>query len=165
MRISALDLYVHEFVAQNMLAIFDRTRPPSIANLRFQISNETLDQIRTATTPSDANSAFDLEVRSQLEKRTFQDPNDIADGIRLISDVELWNEVALKLGATVTTKVSTAKALKTDLSLMVRRRNKIVHEGDLQPSPPRVPWPITQTDVAFVKSHVERIVRAIDAVI
>jgi len=165
MRISALDLYVHELVAQKMLAIFEKARQPTAAYLRFQISNETLDRIRAAATISDASSAFDLEVRSQLETRTFQSPDDIAEGIRLISDIELWNEVALRSGATATTKVSKAKLIKKDLSLMVRGRNKIVHEGDLQPSAPRTPWPIARADVAFVKSHVEQIVLAIDAVV
>jgi hypothetical protein len=165
MRISALDLYVHELVAQKMLAIFERTRPPSAAYLRFRISNETLDRIRVAATLSDTSSAFDLEVRSQLQTKTFQDPDDIANGIRLISDVELWNEVAMKLGATASTRVDKAKSVKKDLSLMAQRRNKIVHEGDLQPSAPRTPWPITRADVAIVRSHVEQIVSAIDAVI
>lgn len=165
MRVSALDLYVHELVAQNMLEIFEKARPPSEAHLRFQISNETLDRIRVSATSSDASSAFDLDVRSQLQTQTFQNPDDIAGGVRLVSDVELWNEVALKFGATATTKVSVAKAVKKDLSLMVQRRNKIVHEGDLQPSAPRVPWPISQADVALVKAHVEKIVLAIDSIV
>jgi hypothetical protein len=161
-RISALDLYVHELVAQEMLATFEGRRPASEAYQRFRISNETLDRIRVAATASDASSAFDLEVRTQLSILTFQDPEKIADAVRLISDIELWNEIALALGATQATKTTEAKALKKDLSLMVQRRNKIVHEGDLQPLPPRVPWPISQSDVGAVKSHVETIVLAIE---
>jgi hypothetical protein len=165
MRISALDLFIHELVSQEMLATFEGVRPASIKYQRFRISNETLDRIRSAVTASDASAAFDLEVRTQLETQTFQDPDAIADAIRLISDKELWNEVALALGATQATKIAQAKAIKKDLSLMVHRRNKIVHEGDLQPSAPRVPWPISPADVGFVKSHVETIVLAIDAVV
>jgi hypothetical protein len=164
-RVIALDLYIHELVAQQMLAIFEMRRPPTPAYLRFQISTETMDRIRAAATLSEASAAFDLNVRTQLSGFTFQDPEQIADGLRLCSGIELWNEVALKLGAPQGEKVALAKALKKDLSLIVQRRNKIAHEGDLQPSPPRVPWPIRQTDVDFVANHIEKIIRAIDAIV
>jgi len=164
-RVSALDLYVHELVAQLMLAIFEGRRPPCPAYLKFQISTETLSRIREAVTSSDASAAFDLYVRSHLSRITFQFPDDIADGIRLCSTIELWNEVALKLGATPATKVKEAKNLKMLLSLVVRRRNTIAHEGDLQQSPLREPLPIKRADLGFVADQIERLVRAIDAVV
>ncbi len=164
-RVSALDLYIHELVAQLMLAIFEGQRPPSPAYLRFQISNDTLSRIRVAATTSEASAAFDLYVRDRLSRLTYQDPDDIADGVRLCSTIELWNEVAIHLGATPTTKADQAKSLKTQLSLIVRRRNIIAHEGDLQQSPPREPWPISQADLAFVGHQIEKLVRAIDAVV
>lgn len=164
-RVSALDLYVHELVAQEMLATFDGRRPATPGYMRFQISAETVERIRAAATPSDANAAFDLEVRDKLSYLAFQDPEKIADGIRLFSPIELWNEVALKLGATPATKVTTAQSLKKELSLVVRRRNKIAHEGDLGPTPPREPWPISQSDLALVADLIERLVRGIDAAV
>jgi hypothetical protein len=164
-RVSALDLYIHELVAQQMLATFDGRRPASPAYLKFQVSTETLNRIRAAATPSDASAAFDLYVRSYLSRITYQFPDDIADGVRLCSKIELWNEVALKLGATPATKVDIAKSLRTQLSLVVRRRNIIAHEGDLQQSPLREPWPISRADLVFVGEQIERLVRAIDAVV
>lgn len=164
-RVSALDLYVHELIAQHMLSIFEGRKNACPAFLRFQVSNETVDRIRLAISSSDASAAFDLDVRNQLSYQSFQDPEKIADGVRLCSTVELWNEVALKLGATQTTKVAQSKRLKTDLSLVVQRRNKIAHEGDLQPAYPREPWQITQADLALVSDLIERVVRAVDSVI
>ena len=164
-RISALDLYIHERVAQEMLAIFEGRRPATPAYLRFQVSTETLNRIRAATTDSEASAAFDLHVRTYLSRITYQAPDDIAEGIRLCSEIELWNEVALKLGATQATKTDEAKNLKKQLSLIVRRRNIIAHEGDLQQSPFREPWPISRADLAFVGDQIERLVRAIDAVV
>jgi hypothetical protein len=142
-RVSALDTYIHELVAQLMLATFEGRRPASPSYLKFQISNDTLYRIRAATTLSEASAGFDLEVRNQLSCLTFQDPDKIAGGVRLCSPIELWNEVALKLGATHAMKVEKAKSLKQALSLVVRRRNQIAHEGDVQPSPLREPWPIS----------------------
>jgi hypothetical protein len=164
-RVSALDLYIHELVAQTMLATFEGQRPASPAYLRFQVSTETLNRIRAAATASDASAAFDLYVRSYLSRMTYQSPDDIADGVRLCCTIELWIEVALKLGATSTTKAGKAQNLKTQLSLIVRRRNIIAHEGDLQQSPLRDPWPISRADLEFVGDQIEQIVRAIDAVV
>jgi|SRR6516165_3371732 hypothetical protein len=164
-RVSALDLYIHELVAQLMLSTFEGLRAASPAYLRFQISNETLGRIRAATTKSEESAAFDLYVRNYLSGITYQDPDDIADGVRLCSTVELWNEVAIKLGATQATKTDKAKGLKRQLSLIVRRRNIIVHEGDLQQSPLREPWPIAPADLSFVESQIEMLVRAIDSVV
>lgn len=164
-RVSGLDLYVHELVAQQMLAIFEGKRPASPGYQRFQVSAETIDRIRAAAMPSDASAAFDLEVRDKLSYLTFQDPEKIADGVRLFSPIELWNEVALKLGATPATKIAKAKSLKKELSLVVRRRNNIAHEGDLQPLPPREPWSISQSDLKFVADLIEKVVRGIDAVV
>lgn len=164
-RVSALDLYIHELIAQKMVEIFEARRLPTATYLKFQISTGTLNRIRTASTPSDASSAFDLFVRNQLSRITYQFPDDIADGVRLCSSIELWNEVAMVLGANPTTKTDKAKELKRQLSLLINRRNKIAHEGDLQQSPLREPWPISKADLIYVEEWLERTVRAIDSIV
>jgi hypothetical protein len=164
-RISALDLYVHELVAQNMMKIFEGTRNSCPGFSKFQCSSDTLLRIKNAPTPADAGAAFDLEVRSNLSRVTYQFPEDIADGIRLVSGCELWNDIALAKGATVANKAAQAKSLKKDLSLVVERRNKIAHEGDLQRSVPRTPWPITRADLSYVGGFIEDLVRTIDKIV
>lgn len=164
-RVSALDLYVHELVAQSMVAIFEGGRTPTPAYISFQVSNETVDRIRTASSMAEASSAFDLFVRDRLGRDTFQDPEEIARGIRLCSNVELWNEVAVRQGAAPARKNEVAKDLKRQLSLIVRRRNGIAHEGDLKRSPLREPWPISRADLAIVTSFVEKVVRTIDSIV
>lgn len=144
-RVSALDLYIHELVAQNLLRIFDGTRPTCSGFARLHVSSDTLMRIQSATTAADRSSAFDFEVRTKLSRVTYQYPEDIADGVRLISPCKLWNDVALKLGATAAALSTHKESLKKRLSLIVDRRNKIVHEGDLQPTIPRTPWPINST--------------------
>jgi hypothetical protein len=163
-RVGALDLYVHELIAQRLVGIFQGELPKCPGYATFQLPTETMDRIRGAATPTDASAAFDLTVREQLGRKTFQYPEDIAAGLRLCSAAALWSDVAVKLGATPQSKDEDAKRLKRELTQIVGRRNKIVHEGDLQPTVPRVPWPITQADVAFVSALLESIVRAVDAV-
>jgi hypothetical protein len=164
-RVSALDLYIHELVAQNLLRIFEGNRPSCPGFGKFQISNDALMRIHSASSPVQRSTAFDLEVRTKLSRITYQYPDDIADGIRLISSCKLWNGVALRLGATPTNLSTETEAIKKRLSVIVDRRNKIVHEGDLQPSIPRTPWGITKGDVAEVANFIQKIVAAIDAVI
>ena len=164
-RVSAMDLYVHELVAQNMLKIFEGTRKTCPGFCKFHCSSDTLLRIKHAITPADASAAFDLEVRTKLSRATYQFPEDIADGIRLVSEIELWNEIALANGATAASKGALAKSLKKALSLIVERRNKIAHEGDLQRSIPRTPWPISRADVSYVAKFIEDLVRTMDMIV
>ena len=112
----------------------------------------------------DACAAFDLEIRRQLGFVSYQYPDKIADGVRMCSPSELWNSVALHQGATQQEKVVQAKQIKRQLTTIVDRRNKIAHEGDLQPKAvPISPWPISQGDLTVVSTFIENLVRSIDA--
>lgn len=163
-RVAALDLYVHELVAQRMEEIFMGLRSAPDAYKKFLLPNETLDRIRSALSPDDARSAFDLEVRRQLGFVTYQGHESIANGIRMVSSVELWNGIATQLGALPADVTKKAKALRGQLTMIVERRNKIAHEGDMQPSAPRQPWPISQSDLQTVSTFIFDIVGAIDAI-
>ncbi len=164
-RVSALDLYVHEIVAERMLEIFSAVRSPAKAFIKFQISSATLLRIRAATNNSDAEAAFDLEVRENLGRQTFQFPGDIADAVRFVSDIELWNEIAIHVGASQADKIARAKSIKKTLSAIVVRRNRIVHEGDLQSAVPRAPYPISVADLMEVETHIAMIVDAIETLV
>jgi hypothetical protein len=165
MRVSALDLYVHELVSQKLLEIYQGTRLRPTGFGKLQLSVEALAGIRASGAGAATDNAFDLGVRTRLERTTYQFPDDIADGIRLISEVELWNEIAKHYGATGAAVPAEAKTLKSDLRRIVERRNKIVHEGDLQPGIPRSVWPINRQDVDLVKQVIVKIVDGIEAVI
>lgn len=128
------------------------------------LTSETVHRIRHAATSSEASAAFDLEVRRQLGFLTYQYPDKIADGIRMCSPAELWNDVALHQGASQQNKAAQGKQIKRQLTTIVDRRNKIAHEGDLQPKAlPISPWPISQGDLIVVSGFIEQLVKSIDA--
>ena len=164
-RVSALDLYVHELVAQRLVEIFTGSRPTCPGFAKMQISAEAMMRIQGARDAASQASAFDLEVRTKLSRITFQHPDDIADGIRFVSTKKLWNEVANALGATPAPMAAQTETIKRRLAAIVDRRNKIVHEGDMQPTTPREPWPIAASDVADVKALITSIVGAIDGIV
>ena len=153
MIVSALDLYIHEVVRLGMLECFLGRRVPTDSFHRFQV---TLEGTIQAISMPGSNVWLDEQVRDRLGHRTFQQPDDIAEAIRLISNVELWNSVAVQLQ-------STSRDVRDRLRLVVDRRNKIVHEADSSPSYGQIGilWPLnaTQTDdaVAFTESVAEAI--------
>jgi hypothetical protein len=56
-----------------------------------------------------------------------------------------------------------APEVKERLSLIIGRRNKIAHEADLDPTYPKVRWPISSADVEGVVNFIETVVEAINA--
>jgi hypothetical protein len=152
MIVSAMDHYVHEVARIGMLEIIDGRRPSTPSFQRFSISLGTALQIPTALD----HSWLDSEIRMRHGHLTFQQPDKIADAIRLISSIELWTEIAQRMA------ISPQQA-KSRLQLIVERRNKIAHEADVDPTYPGsgARWPITPTMVAdsttFIESLCENI--------
>lgn len=165
-RVSALDLFIHELLAHNMLQTFCKNRPASNGYNKFTLPHRVVDAIRDVNIlPSDANSLFDLEIRRQLSYQTYQHPKNIADGVKYISNVELWNSVATHQGAQGKLIQKAAEQIRNQLEAIVERRNKIAHEGDMQPSIPRTPWPISHQQLTTVRRFIQSLVVSINAVI
>ena len=81
---------------------------------------------------------------------SFQQPDRIAEAVRLFSPIELWNEIGALLG-------EDPQNLKTQLKLIVERRNKIAHEAEIDPSYPGQRWPINRTDTEDALAFIEKI--------
>jgi hypothetical protein len=130
--ISAFDYFIHEITAIGMIEIFNGSRQRTNAFQKYRVS--------LASYSSGSSDWFETDVREKHSFLSFQQPDKVADAIRLYSDIELWKQVAASLGRT-------AKDTKDTLTLIVERRNKIAHEADLDPSYPNTLWPITRKDV------------------
>jgi hypothetical protein len=152
---SALDHYVHELTRLGMIEIVENRRPQTPAFLRFQVS---LEGALRGLMPTAGSSWLDTEVRTRHGNLTFQQADKIADAIRLISTVELWNELSARLRIPM-------RDLKNRLQLIVDRRNKIAHEADLDPSFPGVYWPISTADVTSSTDFIERLCETIHVIV
>ncbi|GGA04688.1 HEPN domain-containing protein [Okeania sp. KiyG1] len=123
--VSALDYYIHEVVTLGMLEIHQGLRPEPPAFSRFQIS---LGIAREGLkNPPDFASYLEDEIRQRHSYKSFQQPDSIADAIRLISDKKLWQEVGNIMGRP-------DKDIKQELKIIIDRRNKIAHEADIDPT-------------------------------
>lgn len=152
--VSALDHYVHEITRIGMLDVINGSRMTTNAFRRFQVSIEAA---LTGLTGS-GSTWFEDEIRQKHGFLTFQQPDKIADAIRLFSDCQLWPSVASNLN-------STTQDVKNHLQLIVERRNKIAHEADLDPSYPGARWPISLTDVERTVEFIENLCETIHAIV
>lgn len=123
MSVSALDLFVHEVVRQGMLEAYRGERTRTAAFLRFQV---TLHSVFQSREPPASDGWLENQIRERHGYQSFQTPEHIADAIRLVSEVALWNEVARQLGMP-------SREVRDTLNLIVQRRNQIVHEADIMP--------------------------------
>lgn len=120
--VSAIDHLIHELTIIGMTEIFDGTRR---ATQKYNNHTVSLGFIATITsTPSAAT--FSSEIRKNLGWHTFQRPDKIKDAIALFNPIQLWQQVASTIG-------DSELNLKTQLNLIVDRRNMIAHEADIEP--------------------------------
>lgn len=148
--VSAFDYFIHELTRVGMLECHANTRPRTDAFSRFPMRMEAAMGL--------TNQVLDTEIRTKHGYLSFQHPDKVAEAIRLISNVKLWDAVGIELGMA-------AQALKIDLSLMVDRRNKIAHEADIDPSYPGQRWPIDRLQVECTADLLEEIGGAVFKVV
>ena len=151
MAVSVLDYYIHEIVRLGMLEVYRGTRPETSAFLRFQVSLESVRQAVRAPTSDDW---LENEIRERHGWRSFQQADHIAEAIRLISAIKLWEQVSNCLGMP-------AQDVRQQLNLIVDRRNKIVHEADMDPTPYNTQWPIDEVLVDDAINFIEQIAETI----
>jgi hypothetical protein len=149
--VSALDYFIHELARLGMIDCAKGARPKTDAYLRFDIPLSATESALNGT----AHEVWVGEtVRQKHSWQSFQDPDKLADAIRLISPVKLWEDVGAELSVL-------PKDVKTRLKLVVDRRNKIAHEADLDPANPGFRWPITASMVNDTIDFIERLGDAI----
>ncbi|MFC7966104.1 HEPN domain-containing protein [Streptomyces cinereoruber] len=152
--VSAFDHFIHEEVRARMIATQLGQHRRAKGFDRFRVS---LASVSTALTAGGA-SWLEQEIREQHGYLSFQHPDKVADAFRLVSDASLWAEVAKQLGVP-------PDDIKRQLKLIVDRRNKIAHEADTDPTPPRSRYPIGEAMVRDSLDFLEKLVDAIDAVL
>ena len=122
--VSALDKLLHDIIRIGMVQIFIGTRPATSKYLAERISMSAYVNLSSATIPP-KEYYFEQEINSKLGIVAYQSPDNIADGLSYI-----WNEKHKwqKIAAAMAIKEEQAR---TQLKLIVDRRNKIAHEADV----------------------------------
>lgn len=155
MAVSALDHYVHEVVRLGMLKSYHSPSARTPAFSRFQV---TLDSVFDGFAGPASDSWLEEQISLRHGYQSFQRPDKIAEAIRLISEVELWNEIGNRLGLS-------GRQAKQELCLIIQRRDKIAHEADMDPSFPGQRWPIDAALVAEAVDFIDQLVRTIHSIV
>jgi hypothetical protein len=165
--VSALDRFIHDLVRIGMLKILISQRSTTPVYLRFQVSMETLLYSEMSNSEEERLTLLDNEIQTRHGWLSFQHPEKIAEAIRLISEVKLWEEVAKELG-------KDAKGVKKQLEAIVKKRDQIAHEADnittsYLPKYPNLQlakkWPITSILANESVDFIERLAEAIYKVV
>lgn len=148
--VSAFDHFVHEEVRARMVMtqLGNHARARGYDRFRVNLASVNL------ALASGGVFWLEQEVREQHGFLSFQQPDKVADAFRYVTDVALWQVVATHLGRQ-------PDDVKRQLKLIVDRRNKIAHEADTDPTPPRSRYPI---DEALVRDSIDFLEQIVDAI-
>jgi hypothetical protein len=149
--VSAFDHFVHEEVRARMIRTQQGNHPRARGYDRFRVS---LASVNVALSAGGGVSWLEEEIREQHGYLSFQQPDKVADALRLVTDVSLWQDVAVIMGRP-------PADVKRELKLIIDRRNKIAHEADTDPTPPRTRYPISESLVRKSLDFLDEVVDAI----
>jgi hypothetical protein len=149
--VSALDYFVHELTRLGMIDVAKGNRPKTDAYLKFSIP---IDAAERGLAGQTHELWLGNAVRDRHSWLSFQQPEKIADAVRLISSVILWDAVGSEVGLP-------PKDAKLRLQVIVDRRNQIAHEADMDPANPGFRWSITEADAADSLDYIGHIAEAV----
>ncbi len=152
--VAALDGYVHGVVLDRAVDVVLGRLPPGATSTRVGLEIGAVQQILAAASPADQELAARTHVAQQLARETFQRPDDVSRALAMVGVSRVWSAAF----------PSDPAASKTRLSLVVDRRNRIVHSCDIDPSSPGSVTPLSDTDALSAIDTIETTVLALDAV-
>ena len=153
--VSALDQFVHEVVRLGMLDSYRGSRLRTKSFLTFQVS---LGGMLDGPDSANGEQWLDDQIRTRNGYRSFQTPDNIADAVRLVSEVQLWNEIANHMSMS-------SQEVRERLQLIVDRRNQIAHEADVNPSPYEDRFSIDRQMVTETVDFIEDVVASMHSAI
>lgn len=119
MIVSAIDTCIHELMVNAIM--FEMKENKSI----FKINNINVEiSISREQNQEDRLRLIESALRRQFAKEAFQSSRQIESALATIGISKIWRTLSATIG-------NSPEAIKLKLDLLVRRRNQIVHEGDL----------------------------------
>lgn len=150
--VAALDSYVHDVVLDYGVKIVKGSRSPGSAS-RVGLHISAVSELTCAPTPADLELRARAAINERLSQETFQKPDDVAAAFAMVGVTGLW---AGAFG-------NAAGNTKLALSLVVRRRNGIVHRCDVDPAGAGALYPLSGLDALSAITTVDGVVSGIDS--
>lgn len=152
--VAALDAYVHGVVLDRAVDVVLGQSQGAGSGAKVGLHFSAIQQIVTATSLASRELAARTHVAQRLSLETFQRPDDIANAFAMVGISRVWS-----------TAFNDANAAKTSVSLVVQRRNMIVHQCDANPLNPGNPTPLSDVDALDAIATIEATIVAIDKIV
>ncbi|MFD7594920.1 hypothetical protein ACFV6D_18015 [Kitasatospora sp. NPDC059812] len=152
--VAALDSYVHGVVLDRAVDIL-MMRTPAGGGNKVGLHFGAISQIVAAAEngPAEMEMVSRTYISERLGLETYQRPDDISKALAMVGVGKIWS-AAFGKGAT---------SRQTALGLIVSRRNRIVHECDLDPLNPGFITPLSADDAVSAVQAIRSIVAGIDS--
>jgi len=152
--VSAFDNYLHQIVRRKIRELFFNGQNVS-SDLNLPIS--VFQMIHNESNVVEQQAIFDIELRKIMEKDSYQAPKSVEFALSLININHIWTTVAPCMG-------DRPDNIRSQLALIVKRRNQIAHEADLDYSTGS-PREIYEQTVLECRDFLKKFVTSIDALI
>ena len=119
--ISAFDSYLHNVVRKRLSNDF---LAGELSGCDIKLSLESFSIINSATNINEKKQLLDLEIRKALEKDSYQSPKSVDYAMDAIGIKKIWKKSESVFN-------DTGEHIKDQLSLIIKRRNQIAHESDI----------------------------------
>lgn len=153
MLVGAFDCYVHDFVRERMVNAFDNPTLMADKTRQYKISLGVMMDIMNESNPISRMQLLEGEIKKIESAYSYQSSTSVEHVLGLVGFKKIWK--ALWGEADAGTK-------KNQLDLIVRRRNQIAHEADID-FVTNTKNAITLIDVMDAKEFLYEMSKRIDA--
>jgi len=122
--VSAFDTFIHDCVRIGIVNKFLLSGVLSNTLKKYSIPFEDFEKINALPNMNDKAVYLDGVVKKVNSKDSYQSPKGVEYALGLIGVTNIWSKVAPGMGMS-------AQDVRLELGNIVNRRNKIVHEADL----------------------------------
>jgi hypothetical protein len=151
--VSALDCFIHDLVKQGMIETYQGVRMPSKQFESYQIPFKFLKLIENTDNQDEKLIFLENAIKEINSKDSYQAPKGIDYALQFISIKKIWQKTSELMNIN-------AEDIKTELSLIIDRRNKIAHEADYD-ALTGTKTPIDQQNINDVIQFIEKFCESI----
>ena len=117
----------------------------------------TVKELLATSDVSLRESIYNTSVKKILSKDSYQSPKSVEFALSMVNMKNIWSKIGKKMGMST-------EDVKTNLGLIILRRNKIAHEADIENLVSMKKTEIERTDVEEVITFLNNVVLAIDRI-
>lgn len=153
--VASLDSYIHGAVLDLAVDVILGRTEPGNGDRKFGLALPAVRAIAAADTEADRELVAKTYVAERISLETYQFPDDIAKALAMVGVAKIWSRAFN----------ARTEEVRQNLSLVVRRRNAIVHQCDSSAVDPATTTPMLDTDALSSISTIRVTLEGIHAIL